>query len=111
MVVTSKDSEKRIDRSLEMFALIQEWEGSQLSQKAFCSQRGLKPHIFWYWLRRYREKGQPLKVQTQGFVRVELEEAAEEAVLAEILYSDGTRLIFKERVGLAFLQSLLPVKA
>ena len=87
-----------------MFPLIAEWEHSDLSQKEFCALHAIKPHVFWYWLRRYREEGQP----APGFVSVEMEEAPLESVLAEVIYPDGTRLVFKERVGLVILQGLLP---
>ena len=100
-----KISEQRTE---QMFAIIQEWEESDLNQKAFYTQRGIKPHIFWYWLRRYRARVQPEKKSTKGFIAVEVEQAAESAVLAEIIYRDGTRLVFKERVGVQVLQSLLP---
>jgi len=37
-----------------------------------------------------------------------MEASPGESVLAEIHYPDGTRLVFKEPVGLGFLQGLLP---
>lgn len=92
----------------EMFPLIQEWERSGLSQKEFYNHYRIKPHVFWYWLRRYREEGQAAPQEAPGFVSVEMEEAPAESVLAEVIYPDGTRLVFKERVGLSFLQGLLP---
>lgn len=98
----------RTRSAAEMFPLIQEWEQSELRQKEFCIQHGIKPHVFWYWLRRYREEGQAAPQASPGFVSVEMEEAPTESVLAEVIYPDGTRLVFKERVGLEFLQGLLP---
>lgn len=92
----------------EMFPLIQEWEGSGLSQKAFCNHQGIKPHVFWYWLRRYREQqGALVDQERPGFVSVEMDQVPAESVLAEVIYPDGTRLILKEGVSLSFLQSLL----
>ena len=91
-----------------MFPLIEQWERSGLSQKEFYSHHGIKPHVFWYWLRRYREEGQLAPQEGQGFVSVEMEEVPAKFVLAEIIYPDGTRLVFKERVGLGLLQGLLP---
>ena len=91
-----------------MFPLIQEWEGSGLSQKSFYKRHGIKPHIFWYWLRRYRDSQGPLVSQeATGFVSVQMDPPSAESVMAEIIYPDGTRLILKEGVSLSFLQSLL----
>lgn len=94
--------------AVEMFPLIEKWEGSNLSQKEFYNRHGIKPHVFWYWLRRYREEQQASPKQAEGFVSVEMEEVCCESALAEIIYPDGTRLILRERVGLSFIQSLLP---
>ena len=106
MVTTKQDLVRQ--RSEQMFSLIQEWESSQQSQKAFYTQRGIKPHIFWYWLRRYREQKHSPKRAAKGFIALEVKEGSKVEALAEIIYSDGTRLVFKERVGLEFLQGLLP---
>lgn len=91
----------------EMFPLIQKWEGSGLSQKTFCNDHGIKPHVFCYWLRRYREQGKLVDQDPAGFVSVELDPPSAESVIAEVVYPDGTRLILQERVSLSFLQSLL----
>ena len=88
-----------------MFPLIEEWKRSGLSQKELSNQHGINPHVFGYWLRRYRENREASKAA--GFVSVEMEQRPIESVLAEVIYPSGTRLVFKERVGLAFLQSLL----
>lgn len=106
-MLSSKQPHQGFRKSATMFPLIREWEESGLSQKEFCVQHDLKLHIFWYWLRRYRERGQSAKEEVSSFVPVKMESAAGESVLAEIIYSDGTRVIFKERVGLKLLQSLL----
>jgi transposase-like protein len=93
----------------EMFPLIQEWGRSSLSQKEFYTHHRIKPHVFYYWLRRYREEEEPASKGAGGFVSVEMaEEEPSEAVLAEVIYSDGTRLVLKERVSAAFLQGILP---
>ena len=107
-MATIKQPQRRMRRAEEMFPLIQAWDRSGLSQKEFYHQHGIKPHVFGYWLRRYRKEGQLAPQEGPGFVSVEMEEAPAESVLAEVIYPDGTRLVFKERVGLAFLRGLLP---
>lgn len=108
---SSEQPRRRVRSAEEMFPLIQEWERSSLSKKEFYIRHGIKPHVFWYWLRRYREEGEPAPAPKagRGFVSIEMEEEAlGEEALVEVIYSDGTRLVFKERVSAAFLQGLLP---
>ena len=107
---TGHQPQARTRSTAEMFPLIREWERSGLSQKEFYTHHGIKPHVFWYWLRRYREEGQVAPQEAPGFVSIEMEgpEASAESVLAEVIYPDGTRLVFKERVGIGLLQGLLP---
>ena len=107
-MASSKQPQAKTRNAAEMFPLIQEWERSGLSQKEFYLQHDIKPHVFWYWLRRYREEGQVAPQESPGFVSVEMEQAPLASVLAEVIYPDGTRLVFKERVGLGILQGLLP---
>jgi len=106
----SIEQERRRMRSAEeMFPLIREWERSGLSKKEYYTRYGIAPHIFWYWLRRYRTEGELARTAGRGFVSIEVEEEVQgEEALVEIIYSDGTRLVFKERVSAAFLQEVLP---
>lgn len=93
----------------EMFPLIREWERSGLSKKEYYTRYEIEPHVFYYWLRRYREEGEPAPTAGRGFVSIEVEEGLQgEEALVEIIYPDGTRLVFKERVSTAFLQEVLP---
>ena len=108
-MATTNQPQRQVRSAEEMFPLIQAWERSGLSQKEFYNHHGIKPHVFWYWLRRYREEGEPAPKAAGGFVSVEMaEEEPGEAALVEVIYSDGTRLVFKERVSAAFLQGILP---
>lgn len=108
-MATTNQPQRQIRSAEEMFPLIQEWERSGLSQKEFYSHHGIKSHVFRYWLRRYREEEEPAPKAAGSFVSVEMaEEQPGEAALVEVIYSDGTRLVFKERVSAAFLQGILP---
>ena len=100
--------EKKQAYAEKMLGLVSQWQQSGQTQNQFCRERSIKPHVFWYWLRRYRERRGALKQQTKSFVSLEVEETIEAGVLAEILYSNGTRLIFKQAVGVKILQHLLP---
>lgn len=106
-MVNGRQPESKTRRASEMFPLIQEWEDSGLSQKAFCNAHEIKPHVFWYWLRRYRDQGPLVNRESSGFVSVQKDRPSAESVMAEIIYPDGTRLLLKEGVSLSFLRSLL----
>jgi hypothetical protein len=41
-------------RSRQMYALIEKYQSSPLSQKVFCRQEGLALSTFTYWLKKYR---------------------------------------------------------
>lgn len=106
-MVTNKQFSQGNRTSAEMFPLIRQWEASDLNQREFCVRHGIKPHIFWYWLRRYRDQ-QESSDKRQGFIPIAVEASPGEAVFAEIIYVDGTRLVFRDRVEVKFLQKLLP---
>ena len=38
----------------QMFAMIQSWQQSGLTQKAYCQEHAVSYHIFHYWYKRYR---------------------------------------------------------
>jgi hypothetical protein len=40
----------------QMFKLIQEWQQSGFSQKAYCKEQSIKYHVFHYWYKRYRQE-------------------------------------------------------
>jgi hypothetical protein len=106
-MVSTKQAKSSPRNSAQMFPLIRAWESSGLSQKEFCAERGIKVHLFYYWLKRYREQDGSDRSMKAGFVTVEVEPSPEPVVLAEILYGDGTRLVLRERVGAGFLRALL----
>jgi transposase-like protein len=109
-MVAEKQTYSKARSAEEMFPLIRSWEDSGLLQKEFCARHGIRPHIFYYWLRRYRAGGDMSGQESNGFISVEMEPAVGSVVLAEVIYPDGTRLVFKERVSLDLLRGLLPTK-
>lgn len=45
-------------RSRQIYALIEKYQNSPLSQKAFCKQEDLPLSTFTYWLKKYRDHQQ-----------------------------------------------------
>ena len=40
----------------QMFTMIEQWQRSGLTQKAFCEQQSIRYHTFYYWYKCYREQ-------------------------------------------------------
>ncbi len=40
----------------QMFTMIEQWQQSGVTQKAFCEQQSLKYHTFYYWYKCYRRR-------------------------------------------------------
>jgi hypothetical protein len=86
-----------------MFANIEQWQLSGLSQKAWCEQAGTSYHIFHYWYKRYRDKN--IISSTSSFVKLKLQPVV--MGYAELLLPDGKRLIFHQPVSSDFLKAII----
>jgi len=87
-----------------MFAHVQAWQQSGLTQKAYCRQHHIAPHLFSYWLKRYRL----LEGQQKGFVPVTISSPPSTgAPVMEPVLASGSRLLFYTRPEPAYLHSLL----
>ena len=60
-------------RSRQMYALIEKYQNSPLSQKAFCKQEDLPYSTFTYWLKKYRGFKQATGT-AQDFIPVKINE-------------------------------------
>ena len=88
----------------QMFASIASWQTSDLSQKEWCRQQKIAYHVFHYWYRVYRTAhAEP--VNESPFVRLTMK--AEANACCEVVFSDGTKVIFGEPVSIQYLKSLL----
>jgi transposase-like protein len=43
----------------EMFPIVESWQQSGLSKKAFCEAQGIIKSVFFYWCKKYREEHRP----------------------------------------------------
>jgi hypothetical protein len=78
----------RARRSREtMFQLIEEWESSNLTKKAFSRERQIPISVFHYWCRRFRELDNP-----GGFVPIEVQGMNDHGSMIEIKYPNGVSL-------------------
>lgn len=88
----------------KMFASIASWQFSELSQKRWCDQQGITYHIFHYWYRKYREEHQQ-STGNDSFVRLTVKPESDAS--CEVVFADGTKIIFREAVPAQYLKSLL----
>jgi hypothetical protein len=100
-----KDSKER----QQMFAMIENWQQSGLTQKQYCRQQDIRYHVFHYWYKVYRDEQQNSKEAPSAFVALQLKStAAITAPYAELLLPNGKRLVFHYPVDVGTLQALLP---
>ena len=88
----------------QMFASIVSWQQSDLSQKECCRQQDIAYHIFHYWYRVYREEHTQSGTD-DSFVSVSVKPEANAS--CEVVFTDGTKILFREPVTVHYLKSLL----
>ncbi|HEY4195132.1 MAG TPA: hypothetical protein VGM63_06335 [Mucilaginibacter sp.] len=85
--------------------MIESWKRSGQSQKAWCRQQEIAYHIFHYWYQQYRKvHAQP--EATQDFISLSVKSETTPSC-CEVVYVDGTRVVFHEPVSVSYLKSLL----
>ena len=87
-----------------MFAIIETWQQSGLSKKAFCTEQGITYHRFHYWHRRYKTHHTTAGTNVPAFIPLQLPATT---ASAELVYPDGRRLLFHQDVDAIFLKTLL----
>ena len=77
-------------RHRQMYALIEKYQNSPLSQKAFCNQEDLPLSTFTYWLKKYRGSKQTTGT-LEDFIPVKINErsAQKKAEVCEIEFPGG----------------------
>ena len=88
----------------QMFASIASWQASELSQKQWCDQQGITYHVFHYWYRKYRDEHSE-STGDNSFVRLTVKPEA--SASCEVIFADGTKIIFREGVRVHYLKRLL----
>lgn len=70
----------------EMYPLIEAWQNSGLTGRAFCYQQGIAKSVFYYWHKQYKADKEP-----GGFVPVNINRVHKVAadVFIEIQYPTG----------------------
>ena len=89
----------------QMFSMIQSWQQSGQSQKAWCQHKEVAYHIFHYWYREYRKAATNVE-GGNDFITLSVKPEARSNG-CEVVYGDGTRIIFHEPVPVSYLKNLL----
>lgn len=105
--------QNRIEVQQKMFALIEHWKTSGLSQKAFCLQHEVRYCVFHYWYKQYREAHpqDPLDNtaahNASPFIALQINSSLPTASNTELIYPDGRRLLFHQPVDAYFLKAII----
>jgi hypothetical protein len=91
-----------------MLSLIEQWQQSGLSQKAFYKQHNIPAHVFYYWLRRYKKQqaGLNQSVTPNSFVQLQ-PSLVPLAGNIELQLINGNRIIFHQPVSVDYLKALI----
>lgn len=89
----------------DMFPLVERWQSSGQTQRAFCGAHGISVSVLSYWLRRYRDHHTGLSDEPGGFVPVHVATPGSFAV--EVALPSGAVLRFGQVVPVGYLKALL----
>ena len=101
MQVNSKQRES-------MLSLIEQWQQSGISQKDFYKRHNIPAHVFYYWLKRYKEQqsGLDQSFTSSGFIQLQ-PSAVAFAGNIELQLTNGNRIIFHQPVSVDYLKALI----
>ena len=90
----------------QMFRMIEQWQQSDLSKKAYCQQQSIKHHTFYYWYKRYRQQQAGIDNKNSSFVKLQISKPVT-AGAVEIHFPGGIHLFFHEPVSSNYLKALI----
>ena len=89
----------------DMFPLVEAWQSSKQTQKAFCAEHNISVSMLAYWLRRYRHPHTGLSSGSGDFVPVRL--APPDSFAVEVTLPSGAVLRFGQVIPVGYLKALL----
>ncbi len=90
----------------QMFDMIEQWQQSGLSKKAYCEHQSIKHHTFYYWFKSYRQQHPDMENNRSAFVKLQIEKSPATSSI-EIHFPGGIRLVFHEPVSSSYVKSLI----
>ena len=95
----------------QKFLMIEAWQQSGLSQKAWCARESMAYHSFHYWYKKYR-LAHPAVLssldKSQRFISLQVQSSFNSsAVNLELLLTDGRRVLFYSPVSSDYLKAII----
>jgi hypothetical protein len=94
----------------QMYALIEEWKKEGGVQKVFCNKHEISVLKFQYWHKRYKEQKGSAGDNDPSFIKLDLPSAQtykHSGGRAEVIFPNGTRILFHQEVSVHFLKALV----
>ena len=95
----------------QKFLMIEAWQQSGLSQKAWCSQETIAYHSFHYWYKKYRSTHPAVfdsSNKSREFIPLQVQSPFDRgAAHLELVLTDGKRLLFHSPVSSDYLKAII----
>jgi len=98
---------RKQENRINMFQIIKEWEQSGESQTTFCKNKNLSFHIFYYWLRLYKDQSRHAATR-KAFIPVTIpvnEMTSSNEI--EIHYPNGVRIVLPKNSDLSMVRTFI----
>jgi hypothetical protein len=93
------------EKQAKMFALIEEWRQSGLTQVVFCEQKKIAPNTFTNWHKRYKKQPNAL---IKAFIPVTIAGTDQTSCgEIEIHYPNGVRLVLPKNSELSMVRAFI----
>jgi len=83
--------------------MLDEWKASGQSKAAYCQERNIAYHSFFYWQKKLSKPGRSSK---KKFIKLSGVAKSFPSALAEVVYPNGTRILFHSLADVYLLRQL-----
>ncbi len=97
---------KNLELRHQMFEMIEQWQRSGLTKKAFCEQQSIRHHSFFYWYKCYRQQHAGIDNYESAFLKLQVA-APVAAATVEVHFPGGVRLLFHQAVSSDYIKSII----
>jgi hypothetical protein len=85
----------------DMFAHIEHWKQSGISQKQYCQDHAITYHSFHYWFKRFKRNNDQ---KPAAFTELQVQTGQP---CMELLFANGKRVLFHQLVSSDYLKALI----
>ena len=97
---------KNLELRHQMFEMIEQWQQSGLTKKAFCEQQSIRHHSFFYWYKCYRQEHVGIGNNESPFLKLQVASPVVAATI-EVHFPGGVRLLFHQAVSSDYIKSII----